>query len=130
MCHKLRHFIFAIWWFHTSKDFEAMKAGKLAICSWLVCQYKKNTLLDLPSSVLNTACLETQNVQKRWVKIDIHQIFAKKNNTFYNETQRKKNSTWNWKKKLNKTYDVHRLAAAYLGGVCYSRREEIDAQIR
>ena len=33
-------------------------------------------------------------------------------------------------KKLNKTYDVHRLAAAYLGGVCYSRREEIDAQIR
>ena len=33
-------------------------------------------------------------------------------------------------KKLNKTYTVHRLAAAYLGGVCYSRREEIDAQIR
>ena len=33
-------------------------------------------------------------------------------------------------KKLTKTYTVHRLAAAYLGGVCYSRREEIDAQIR
>ena len=32
--------------------------------------------------------------------------------------------------KFTKTYIVHRLAAAYLGGVCYSRREEIDAQIR
>ena len=37
--------------FHRSKDFEAMKAGKLAIWPWLSCQYNKNTLVDLPSSV-------------------------------------------------------------------------------
>ena len=34
-----------------SKDFEAMKAGKLAIRPWLICQYNENTLVDLPSSV-------------------------------------------------------------------------------
>jgi hypothetical protein len=28
-----------------------MKAGKLAIWPWLVCQYNENTLVDLPSSV-------------------------------------------------------------------------------
>ena len=33
MCHKLYHFIWGIWWFHRSKDFEATKAGKLAIWS-------------------------------------------------------------------------------------------------
>ena len=31
MWHKLYHFIWGIWRFHTSKDFEAMKAGKSAI---------------------------------------------------------------------------------------------------
>ena len=41
-----------IWWFHRSKDFEAMKAGILAIWPWLSYQYKENTLVDLPSSVL------------------------------------------------------------------------------
>ena len=35
-----------------SKDFEAMKTGKLAIRPWLSCQYKENTLVDLLSSVL------------------------------------------------------------------------------
>ena len=36
---------------YRSNDFEAMKAGKLAIWPWLICQYNKNTLVDLPSSV-------------------------------------------------------------------------------
>ena len=51
MCRKLCHFIWGIWWFHRSKDFEAMKAGKSAIRPWLSCQYNENTLVDLPSSV-------------------------------------------------------------------------------
>ena len=29
MCHKLYHFIWGIWWFHRSKDFEAMKAEEV-----------------------------------------------------------------------------------------------------
>ena len=32
----------------SSKDFEAMKAGKLAIRPWLSCQYTENTLMDKP----------------------------------------------------------------------------------
>ena len=51
MCRKLCHFIWGIWWFHWSKDFEAMKAGMLAIRSWLFCQHNENTLMDLPSSM-------------------------------------------------------------------------------
>ena len=51
MCRKLCHLIWGIWWFHRSKDFEVMKAGKLAIQPRLSCQYSKNTLMDLPSSV-------------------------------------------------------------------------------
>ena len=39
-------------WFHRSKDFEAIKAGKSAIRPWLVCQYNESTLVDLPSSVV------------------------------------------------------------------------------
>ena len=36
-------------------DFEAMKAGKLAIWLWLLsCPYNKHTLVDLPSSVVKT----------------------------------------------------------------------------
>ena len=35
-----------------SKDFEAIKAGKLAIWPWLICQYNKNTLMDLPKLVI------------------------------------------------------------------------------
>ena len=34
-----------------SKDFEAMKAGKLPIRPWLSCQYNEHTPVDLPSSV-------------------------------------------------------------------------------
>ena len=64
MCLKLFHLIWGIWWFHRSKEFEAMKAGKLVIQPWLSCQYNKNMLMDLPSSVGkilldNSACLET-----------------------------------------------------------------------
>ena len=55
MCHKLCHFIWDIWWFHRSKDFEAMKAGKLAIWPWMICLYNENTLVDLPSSVMAPA---------------------------------------------------------------------------
>ena len=54
MCHKLCHFIWGIWWFHWSKDFEAMKAGKLAIWPWLSCPYKEHTFVDLPSSMNGT----------------------------------------------------------------------------
>ena len=50
MCRKLCNLIWGIWWFHRSKDFEYMKAGKLAIWPWLS-QYTENTLKDLPSSV-------------------------------------------------------------------------------
>ena len=38
-------------WFHRSKDFEAIKAGKLAIRPWLSCQYTENTLMDEPSDL-------------------------------------------------------------------------------
>ena len=53
MCRKLCHFIKSIEWFHWSKDYEAMKAGKLAIRPRLDCQYNENILLDHPSSVLS-----------------------------------------------------------------------------
>ena len=33
---------------YRSKDFETMKAGKLAILPWLICQYNENMLMDLP----------------------------------------------------------------------------------
>ena len=48
------HFSSGISWFHRSKDFEAIKAGKSAIRPWLVCQYNKNTFMDLPSSVVTS----------------------------------------------------------------------------
>ena len=48
MSRKLYHLIK---WFHGSKDFAGMKAGKLAIRPWLSCTYNENTLADLPSSV-------------------------------------------------------------------------------
>ena len=38
-----------IWWFHRSRDFEAMKEGKLTIWSWLSCPYNKRRLVDLTS---------------------------------------------------------------------------------
>ena len=51
MCCKLCHLIWGIWWFHRSRDFEAMKAGKLAIGPRLSCQYSENSLMDLLSSM-------------------------------------------------------------------------------
>ena len=54
MCHILYNFIWGVWWFHSSKDFEAMQARKLAIPPWLSCQYNENTLVDLPSSVISS----------------------------------------------------------------------------
>ena len=50
-CRKLCHLIWGIWWFHRSKYFEVMKAGKSAIRPWLSWQYTENTLIALPSSV-------------------------------------------------------------------------------
>ena len=35
-----------------SKDFEAMKTGKLAIWPWLSCPYNNHTLVNLQSSVV------------------------------------------------------------------------------
>ena len=67
MCRKLCHLIWGIWWFHRSKDFEAMKAEKLAIRPWLSCPYSENTLMDLPASVAemyhcsNNAYLDWKN---------------------------------------------------------------------
>ena len=52
MCHKSFHFIRGICWLHSSKAFEAMKAGKLAIWPWLSCQYNKNMLVDFLCSLL------------------------------------------------------------------------------
>ena len=51
MCRKLCYFIWGIWWFHRSKHFDAMKAGKSAIRPWLSCPYNKHMLVNLPSSV-------------------------------------------------------------------------------
>ena len=59
MCRKLCHFIWNIWWFHWSKDFEAMKAGKSAIQPWLSCPYNEHTLMDLPSSVYSTVIISS-----------------------------------------------------------------------
>ena len=41
----LGQFIWGIWWFNKSKDFEDIKAGMLAMRPWLSCQYSKNTLM-------------------------------------------------------------------------------------
>ena len=51
-----------------SKDFEAMKAGKLAIRHWLVCQYNKHTLADLPSSVAHPKVITTEKEQIKNLK--------------------------------------------------------------
>ena len=61
MCHKLSHFIWGIWWFHRSKDFEAMKAGKSAFRPWLSCPYNEHMLVDLLSSVKNPLLLPLYN---------------------------------------------------------------------
>ena len=62
MCHKLCHLIWGRWRFHGSKDFEAMKAGKLAIWPWLSCRYTEN--MDEPWIHIRSAshwyCLELQ----------------------------------------------------------------------
>ena len=64
MCRKLCHFIWSIWLFHTWKDFEAMKAGKLAFEPWLICPYNKNTLMDLLYSVIES--------KKLWDSDSVH----------------------------------------------------------
>jgi hypothetical protein len=46
MCFKTLDLIWSIWEFYRSKGFEAMKAEKLAIWTWLSCQVTKNTLMD------------------------------------------------------------------------------------
>ena len=43
-------------WFPRSNNFEAMKAGKLALWPWMFCQYNENTLMDLTSSVDISNC--------------------------------------------------------------------------
>jgi hypothetical protein len=61
MRHKLCHFIWGIWWFHRSKDSEAMKAGNLVILPWLCCPYNKHRLVVFPSFVVlgyPAACLQ------------------------------------------------------------------------
>ena len=50
----MAHFIPFNLRFLRSNDFEANKAGKLAIQPWLSCLYNKNTLMGLASSVPNT----------------------------------------------------------------------------
>jgi hypothetical protein len=59
MCRILWHIFWGIWCFHRSKDFEAMKAGKLTIRPWLSCQYTKNMLKLL--IFLNTAGVSRQH---------------------------------------------------------------------
>ena len=62
MCRKLNLLIWGRWWFHRSKDFEAMKAGKSTILFWLSCQYSKNTLMDLPFSMAHSdTCTSTSS---------------------------------------------------------------------
>ena len=52
-----------------SNDFEAMKAGKLAIRPWLICEYNENTLVDLPSSVRKSITHMILNVGTRCLPI-------------------------------------------------------------
>ena len=54
-----------IWWFHRSKDFEAMKAWKSAIRPWLICQYNENTLVDLLSSVIKVKNIRNNNFSRK-----------------------------------------------------------------
>ena len=42
-----------------------MKAGKSAIRSWLSCQYNKNTVVDLPSSVVDAPKYYVTSVSKK-----------------------------------------------------------------
>ena len=65
MCRKLCSLIWGIWWFHRSKEFEALKTGKLAILPWLSCQYNKNRVVDLPSSMFLAQCC-TVNIAIGW----------------------------------------------------------------
>ena len=42
-----------------------MKAGKSAIRSWLSCQYNENTVVDLPSSVVDAPKYYVTSVSKK-----------------------------------------------------------------
>ena len=84
MCAKLYHLVWGIWWFHGSKCFEAMKAGKLAIRPRLSCQYSKNMLMDLPSSV-KKRCLKknTSKIKTKDRIINIWLNFNRKKSYFF-----------------------------------------------
>ena len=53
MCHRLCNFIWGIWWFLRSKEFEAIKVEKSAIQPWMSCKYNKNMVVDLLSFVVD-----------------------------------------------------------------------------
>ena len=76
MCRKLCHFIKSIEWFHWSKDYEAMKAGKLAIRPWLSCPYSEHRLVDLPSSLLslNRICSRRENLNEDPLRVLFKQM--------------------------------------------------------
>ena len=69
-----------------SKDFEAMKTGKLAIRPWLSCPYNEITLVDLQSSVVaalqnaqklhNTKCPNGDNYYSRKKILPLHLLKA------------------------------------------------------
>ena len=52
MCHIYQKHFLGVWWYHRSKDFEAMKVGKLAIQPWLSCLYYEHAIMDLPYSMV------------------------------------------------------------------------------
>ena len=64
MCHKLYHFIWGIWWFHRSKDFEAMKAGKLAI--------RPKSSPNLNSCSIKISHRGTSHTVQEWLEIKIY----------------------------------------------------------
>ena len=63
---KYVNFIWDIWWFHRSNDFEAMKAGKSAIRPWLICQYNSNSHVDLPSSMVAKQFMYIKLASNSW----------------------------------------------------------------
>ena len=96
-----------IWWFHRSKYFEAMKAGKLAIRPWLSCQYNENTLVDLPSSMARNLSRKIANstfkrlwpycrLSMSWLPLFVPQRYG----VTYLDLRRKKSTLlfkyWNW----------------------------------
>ena len=56
-----------------------MKAGMLAIWPWLICQYNKNTLVDLPSSVILAKKYAPKTYDQMKKEADWSDISQKKN---------------------------------------------------